>query len=90
MSAIPKDGDNDLVESMVRRSVASRPRISRRTVRDYQSVEAYQCPTCDKQFFEHVYDRLGTYTHDIRYTQPEKPNYCPYCGQAIDWEVQDE
>ena len=90
MSAILKDGDNDLVESMVRRSVASRPRISRRAVRDYQSAEVYQCPMCDKQFFEHVYDRLGTHTHDIHYVRPEKPSYCPYCGQAIDWEVQDE
>ena len=48
------------------------------------------CPACGKLFAYRDQDRSGTWWDPIIKVMPTEPNYCPYCGQAIDWEVKDE
>ena len=48
------------------------------------------CPKCEELFAYRDQDRSGAWWDPIVRVIPAEPNYCPYCGQAIDWEVQDE
>ena len=49
------------------------------------------CPECEELFAYRDQDEAtGSWWDPIIRVIPTEPNYCPYCGQAIDWEVQDE
>lgn len=41
-----------------------------------QIPEKHRCPSCDG--------------HDIEDVFIEKFNFCPFCGQALDWSVEDD
>ena len=48
------------------------------------------CPACGELFGYQDQARSGAWWDPIVRVIPTEPNYCPYCGQAIDWEAQDE
>ena len=54
---------------------AIQKKIPEKPIRDDMD-KAYLCPACNSPF---------TYWRGYQMFE-NKPNYCPFCGQAIDWE----
>ena len=74
--ATTKERDTDIMQELVDKATLKKPNIWGDGYDDKGQLiyDMYDCPNCDK-------------TYELDY---EKYDYCPKCGQAIDWSDENE
>lgn len=65
---------NDTLQELVEKATPKKAKVQTLYV-EYQEPETFVvCPICEEEFY---------------YNDCEKINYCPNCGQALDWSEED-